>query len=169
MSAVSILNPNLFRTHLIMSLNIFRLVFSPVGICGHSHVVKLCGMFLATHTTPVSASCHVISCKLSKSATVTVSLCVDRLYICSSSQKATRIHIGLRGSYFSVVLTLRCKEVYFDADCGSNFFQSFKLQGWWRCVPNSVLYKARRLVSEHLLLKRKYREKKWRSTMLSTS
>lgn len=118
---------------------------------------------IATNALPVSASCHVISCELSNSATVTVAFCVGRVYTCSTCQKVSRTTSRtwwatlapdqpLRGLQRGVNMTRIAG--YFDADWGSNF-QNFKLQRWWRCLLTCGLYEASRLVFEHLLLKRK--------------
>lgn len=141
-----------------------------------SYVVKWSVTFIATNAVPVSASCHVISCELSNSATVTVGLCVDRVNICSTRQKVSRTSRTwgatlapdrpTQGSSLKRGVDVRCEAGWrFDADWGSNFFQNLKLQRWWRCL---LTIWSEKIGVWTFVIKEEVPGEKWRSTILST-
>ncbi len=76
----SVFSPHLLSVHLVS-----------VGVS--CYAVKLCLIFSAA---AVSASCHVISCELSNLVTVSVCVCVDRLYICSTCQTVRHTYKTLK-------------------------------------------------------------------------
>lgn len=127
----------------------------------------ICSIFsYGTNATPLSASCHVISCELSHSK----SKCVGRSNICSTCQKVSHTNRtrGTTSPPDQPLGGLQCdvaareeKAGHFNADCSSNFFFFKEFVAWVEMyvdVHLIVIWKD--WVFECFLLKRKFREKK---------